>query len=76
MDEKIMKKRRERSRKKRVKIRKLNNEGTAVDDQNLLAGGENQSMRSVSYKNSVRTMGTTTTGASLLSKNSAAPTLT
>jgi ABC-type multidrug transport system fused ATPase/permease subunit len=48
MDEKLMKKRRERSRKKRVKIRKLNNQGTAADDQNLLANADNQSMRSVS----------------------------
>lgn len=76
MDEKIMKNRRERSRKKRVKIRKLNNVGTAGNDQNLLANAGNQSVRSVSVMNSVRTMGTNVTGSSLLSKNSAAPTLT
>jgi ATP-binding cassette, subfamily C (CFTR/MRP), member 1 len=75
MDETIMKKRRERSRKKRVVIRNLSNKGTAANDNNLFAGTEDQSMRSVSVQNSVMTMGTNATGSSLLSQNRAAPKL-
>jgi ABC-type transport system involved in cytochrome bd biosynthesis fused ATPase/permease subunit len=74
MDEKLMKKRRQKSRKKRVQIRKLNTEGAGVSDERLLNGTE--TTQSVSIQGSVMTMGTDVTGGSLLSKNSAAPTLT
>lgn len=73
MDEKFMKKRREKSRKRRVKIRKY---GNTVDEGKMVMG--NQSVRSVSVMKSTvsRFTGKTgTTNGTLQSKISLAPTL-
>lgn len=49
MDEKLMKERREKSRRKKVAIRKMKFDGTTSNDAGLFAAGnDNQSMRTVS----------------------------
>jgi ABC-type multidrug transport system fused ATPase/permease subunit len=49
MDEKLMKERREKSRKKKIAIRKMKFDGTTTNDAGLFAAGnDNQSMRTVS----------------------------
>jgi ABC-type multidrug transport system fused ATPase/permease subunit len=60
MDEKLMKERREKARRKRVAIRKMKFDGTATNDANLFLenGNENQSIRTVSYQNSYMTKST------------------
>lgn len=75
MDEKFMKKRRERSRKRHVKIRKYNKVDFHQDDQ-LAMGGGNKSVRTVSVMKSTATGFTGNTGSTFRSKLSAAPTLT
>lgn len=73
MDEKFMKKRRERSRKRHVKIRKFNKHDFANDDK-LIMG--NKSVRTVSVMRSTASGFTGVTGSTMRSKISAAPTLT
>jgi len=49
MDEKLMKERREKSRRKKIAIRKMKFDGTTTNDAGLFAAGnDNQSMRTVS----------------------------
>lgn len=73
MDEKIMEKRRERSRKRRVKIRKFEKR-LYHEDTNLAMG--NKSVRTVSVMKSTATGFTGQTGSTFRSKVSLAPTLT
>lgn len=74
MDEKLMKERREKSRRKKVAIRKMKFDGTTTNDAGLFAAGnDNQSMRTVSVQNSVMTKSTMQSG-SIVSKSN--PTLT